>query len=74
MGAANDRIQNGDTNAANDSDRRSVTYNGVEYAFNMQLPGGATVFGGVAHHADDAPFSWHGGRPGFVCLGAQLAW
>ncbi len=39
------QVQNYDTNAPND--RRSLRYDGIEYAFNMRLPGGATVFGGA---------------------------
>jgi hypothetical protein len=41
------QVQNFDTNAPNDPDQRALGYNGVEYAFNMRLPGGATLFGGA---------------------------
>jgi hypothetical protein len=41
------QVQNFDTNAPDDPDQRSLSYNGFEYAFNMRLPGGATMFGGA---------------------------
>ncbi len=41
------QVQNFDTNAPNDPDKRALTYNGFEYAFNMRLPRGATIFGGA---------------------------
>lgn len=41
------QVENLDTNAPDDQDQRTLYYNGIEYAFNMRLPGGGTVFGGA---------------------------
>jgi hypothetical protein len=41
------QVQNFDTNAPEGADQRALTYNGIEYAFNMRLPGGGTLFGGA---------------------------
>lgn len=41
------QVQNYDTNAPDDASKRSLNYNGIEYAFNLRLPRGATIFGGA---------------------------